>query len=213
MVEPVRLHVQHKAEQRFVPLPASHRHRVVAVLIDEVGGAVDGVDVPHGSGRGGAHCGVFLAHDGVGGKLAQDALAQKLLRPAVPDGDQVLVAGLAAHRVRLQPGLPQRGAGLAHQRLGQFKPFHISPPFSSLLLYHQTTEPGGLSSPASPDHLETGVFQRANRAVVPDVAGHHVRQLHAAPPEHRAVPQHFVAAGAGGPVVAGAKAQRPRPQR
>ena len=29
-----------------------------------------------------------------------------------------------------------------------------------------------MSSPASPDHLETGVFQRANRAVVPDVAGH-----------------------------------------
>lgn len=129
MVEPVRLHVQHKAEQRFVPLPAPHRHRVVAVLVDEVGGAVDGVDVPHGFGRGGAHCGVFLAHDGIGGKLAQDALAQKLLRPAVPDGDQVLMAGLAAHRVRLQPGLPQRGAGLAHQRLGQFKPFHISPPF------------------------------------------------------------------------------------
>jgi hypothetical protein len=119
----------------------SHRHAELGEAVGEVGGAVEGIDVPAELGVE-AVAGAFFAEDTVLGKDFAEARADELLAGAIGDGDEVgvaLVLGLDA----LREELGEARAGFAGDESGLRGPGKLGR--------------GGLAHEAAPTPVARGV--------------------------------------------------------
>lgn len=94
-------HIGDRARDRTAAAQRGHRHRVGRDAVEEVDGAVDGIDDPvHQVRIVGQAAAVLLAHHGLAGAQVGDQFADQLLGLGVDDGDRVGGCALGLHDVR-----------------------------------------------------------------------------------------------------------------